>query len=277
MNCMPKSCSPWLPLLKSELQKLKFQKLKNYVGSFFFPLNTFQRYIFYEQLQLNWAAEVAQENCDRKNFRRYLYLDHEAALAAQFHDVAINIHSAFRVQPLQHGIDSYVCPSAPNAGTAMNKGMLMDSQRHQPLPLWGQQALTEWDWKRLTTGFKATENTSCCKLIGNTNNDEFEFLVSWLNMVLIARAAQDGSSCFLKSAYPHVLSFWISFISFRKQALCIFCCLIFKLSSHKTWDQTNTYASSLFCIDSFQSFDIFIKTNIYLPAMNHNWTTKEVA
>lgn len=154
---------------------------------------------------------------------------------------------------------------------------LMDSQRHQSLPLWGEQALTEWDWKHLTTGFKATENTSCCKLTGNTNDDEFAFLVLWLNMVLIARAAQHWSSCFLKSAYPQVLSIWISFISFRKQALCIFSCLIFKWSSHKTWDQTNTFASSLFCIASFQSFDILIKNNIYLPAMNHNWTTKKVA
>jgi len=61
---------------------------------------------------------------------RYLYLNHEAPLPAQLHNVAINIHSALCIQPLQHSVNSIIGPSAPNSSTVSRKGIwLSQNQR----------------------------------------------------------------------------------------------------------------------------------------------------
>lgn len=75
-------------------------------------------------------------------------------------------------------IPMYV-PVRPTPALQSAKGFGYQQGMASPTPTLRGAVRREWNWKSVTTGFKVTGNTSCCKFIGNTNNDEFAFLVSF--------------------------------------------------------------------------------------------------
>lgn len=116
--------------LKPNPKKVTLLKLKNRVGNF--CLLVFFRAVVslknFNSNQYPKPSSVLLRSTDEALAKEsskwqelYLYLNHEAPLPTQLHNIAINIHSAFGIQPLQHGIDSYVRPGAPNASTATHK------------------------------------------------------------------------------------------------------------------------------------------------------------
>lgn len=147
-------------------------------------------------------------------------------------------------------------PVRPTPALQSTKGFGYQEGMACPSPtLRGQQSARERKWKCVTTGYEATENSSCCKLIGNTNNDEFVLWISFNESKanIAKRGAYSQSSLtfiWLLSKSLRILRFYRP--EYPSENRPFHASLAASLSSnrHKIWDQPNTFASSLVCIAS---------------------------
>lgn len=64
----------------------------------------------------------------------YLHLHHQAPLAPELDDVAVDVHLVLRLQAFQHGVDADVGARAPNASAGQTKEQQGNEQRGPGAP-----------------------------------------------------------------------------------------------------------------------------------------------